>query len=121
VAALLFCWLNAVTGRSVHFFTGVPYDARRPLCLAGLSGCCRRSLVGTGPDFDHLGSKEREARPIWLAGAGLLTLVVVKLFLIDLSGTGTIGRIVSFLVVGLLMLIIGFFAPLPPKTQESSP
>jgi uncharacterized membrane protein len=30
-----------------------------------------------------------------------------------------VGRIVSFLVVGLLMLVIGFFAPLPPKTRES--
>jgi uncharacterized membrane protein len=47
-----------------------------------------------------------------------LGLVVLKLFVIDLSGTGSIGRIISFLVVGLLMLVIGFFAPLPPKTTH---
>ena len=29
------------------------------------------------------------------------------------------GRRTLTLVVGLLMLIIGFFAPLPPKTRES--
>ena len=56
-----------------------------------------------------------------LAGAGLLALTVLKLFFIDLSGTGAIGRIVSFLVVGLLMLLIGFFAPLPPSAKETRP
>ena len=45
-------------------------------------------------------------------------MVVVKLFLIDLSGTGTIARIISFLVVGGLMLVIGYFSPIPPKKQE---
>ena len=63
----------------------------------------------------------RESRQIWLAGAMLLTMVVIKLFLIDLTNTGAIGRIISFLVVGLLMLLIGFFAPLPPKTKDPAP
>jgi uncharacterized membrane protein len=34
-------------------------------------------------------------------------MAVLKLFIVDLSGTGTIARIVSFLVVGVLMLLIG--------------
>ena len=46
--------------------------------------------------------------------------VVLKLFIIDLSDAGSIGRIISFLVVGLLMLVIGFFAPLPPKSTDES-
>jgi uncharacterized membrane protein len=56
----------------------------------------------------------KSARVVWLTGAGLLAVVVVKLFLIDLSHIGTIERIVSFVGVGLLMLIIGYFSPLPP-------
>jgi uncharacterized membrane protein len=60
------------------------------------------------------------SRPIWGVGAALLGMVVLKLFLVDLSGTGTIARIVSFLVVGILMLIIGYFSPLPPKREEGS-
>jgi uncharacterized membrane protein len=47
-------------------------------------------------------------------------MVVLKLFIVDLSGTGTIARIISFLVVGILMLIIGYFSPLPPKPKENS-
>jgi uncharacterized membrane protein len=47
-----------------------------------------------------------------------LALVVAKLFLIDLAGTGTIARIISFVAVGLLMLLIGYWSPLPPRQRE---
>ncbi|HEX20143.1 MAG TPA: DUF2339 domain-containing protein, partial [Acidiferrobacteraceae bacterium] len=29
---------------------------------------------------------------------------------------GTIARIVSFIAVGILLLVIGYFTPLPPKS-----
>ena len=45
----------------------------------------------------------------------LMAVVVAKLFLVDLARVGTVERIVSFLVVGGLMLVIGYFSPLPPK------
>ena len=67
----------------------------------------------------------RAARPVWLAGAALLALVVVKLILIDLSNRGGSERIIAFIGVGLLMLVVGYFAPLPPKAapsrEESTP
>ena len=47
----------------------------------------------------------------------LLAAVVVKLLLIDLSGSGTVTRIVSFIGVGVLMLVIGYVAPLPSKEK----
>jgi uncharacterized membrane protein len=56
----------------------------------------------------------RATRGLWLAGAGLLAAVVVKLFFVDLSGQGTIERIVSFVGVGVLILVIGYLAPVPP-------
>jgi uncharacterized membrane protein len=58
------------------------------------------------------------ARLLWLTGAALLVVVVIKLFLVDLSSIGTIERIVSFIGVGLLMLVIGYFSPLPPTAEE---
>jgi uncharacterized membrane protein len=54
-------------------------------------------------------------------GAGLLGLVVVKLLLIDLSNAGGAERIIAFIVVGVLMLVVGYFAPLPPKAPAASP
>lgn len=114
---LAFAWLNVVTARSVHFFTGTWYslDAlfASPVfqaAIAALWALLALSLTIWGA--------RREQRKIWLAGAALLGLVVLKLFVIDLSGSGSIGRIISFLVVGLLMLVIGYFAPLPPKSTN---
>ena len=40
---------------------------------------------------------------------------MLKLLLVDLSGSGTVTRIVSFIGVGVLMLVIGYVAPLPSK------
>jgi uncharacterized membrane protein len=54
----------------------------------------------------------------WLAGAVLLGVVVLKLFVLDLANTGTLARIVSFLGVGVLLLAIGYFAPVPPGAKE---
>jgi uncharacterized membrane protein len=63
----------------------------------------------------------RAQRPLWLVGAGLLGLVVVKLLLIDLSNAGGAERIIAFIVVGVLMLVVGYFAPLPPKAPAATP
>ena len=63
----------------------------------------------------------RVQRPLWLVGAGLLGVVVVKLLLIDLSNAGGAERIIAFIAVGVLMLVVGYFAPLPPKLTPKSP
>lgn len=42
--------------------------------------------------------------------------MVAKLFLVDLASHCTVERIISFVAVGLLMLVIGWFAPVPPRT-----
>jgi len=49
-------------------------------------------------------------------------VVVAKLFLIELANSGTIERIVSFIAVGLILLAIGYFVPLPAenKREESN-
>ena len=60
----------------------------------------------------------RLQRSLWLVGAGLLALVVVKLLLIDLANAGGGERVVTFMAVGVLMLITGYFAPLPPAATS---
>jgi uncharacterized membrane protein len=59
----------------------------------------------------------RRNRLVWLVGAALLAVVIAKLFLVDLSKVGSVERIVSFVGVGLLMLIVGYFSPLPPARE----
>jgi uncharacterized membrane protein len=55
----------------------------------------------------------RASRRGWMIGAALLAVVVAKLFMIDLDGSGSVARIVSFVGVGLLMVLIGYLAPYP--------
>ena len=58
-------------------------------------------------------------RYVWMVGMGLMVVVVVKLFAVDLSSIGTVARIASFITVGLLLVITGYFAPLPPKREAA--
>ena len=57
-------------------------------------------------------------RTVWIAGAVLMAVVVVKLFVVELDNAGTVDRVVSFLGVGVLLLIVGYFAPVPPRSER---
>jgi uncharacterized membrane protein len=63
---------------------------------------------------------QRGQRAIWFVGAGLLAVVLVKLFLVDLAQIRSIARIVSFIGVGVLMLVIGRYSPLPPAGKQAA-
>ena len=64
---------------------------------------------------------QHQRRGQWSLGAVLLVLVVLKLFLVDLSNVGGIARIVSFVGVGLLMVLIGYLAPFPKAEPVTEP
>ena len=59
-------------------------------------------------------------RRTWSVGAVLLGIVVCKLFVVDLANGGSMARIVSFVGAGLLMLLIGYFAPFPKAEGEAA-
>jgi uncharacterized membrane protein len=63
-------------------------------------------------------SSRRHIRQIWFVGAALLGIVVVKLLLLDLSQSGTLTRVISFIGSGVVMLVIAYIAPLPPSLNE---
>jgi uncharacterized membrane protein len=116
-AATLFIWTNSILGRGLHYWGGVPFDAASLFDsrLAQTSFAIYWSVLAL---CSMIYATQRGLRAAWLAGAGLLGVVVVKLFLIDLAGRGSIERIVSFVAVGLLLLVIGWFSPVPPKGGE---
>ncbi|PJD70690.1 beta-carotene 15,15'-monooxygenase [Enterobacter kobei] len=60
----------------------------------------------------------RASRQEWLCGAALLGGVMVKLMLVDSAGGGGLSRAVAFIGVAILVLIVGYFSPLPPKTGD---
>lgn len=56
-------------------------------------------------------------RAMWMAGASFMGLVVAKLFFVDLSSLGAVTRVVSFLGVGALLVVVGYFAPVVPAAR----
>ena len=59
-----------------------------------------------------------QSRRVWFTGAGLVGIVVFKLFTVDLADIGTVARIISFIGVGVLLLVVGYFSPLPPQRKQ---
>ena len=118
IGATAFLWLNAMLLRTVHYWADVPYTfddlKRSAIAQASISvfwTACALAMM--------IWATRRAARPYWLIGAALLALTVVKLFLYDLSHVrGDIERIVSFIGIGIMLLLIGYFSPLPPKAKE---
>jgi len=119
IGALAFGWANAVLFRSLHHYADLPY--RLDAMMSSVLAQAALSIFWTSIALVlMLMTVRMRDRLIWLTGAALLGAVVVKLFLVDLSSTGTIARIVSFVVVGLLLLVIGYVAPVPPRANATS-
>ncbi len=62
---------------------------------------------------------KKQNRGLWVAGSVLMVMVVLKVFTLDLANSGTIERIISFLGVGGLLMIIGYYFPIPPQKKSS--
>jgi uncharacterized membrane protein len=118
LAALVFVWLNAILLRTLHYWAGVAYEPealfRSTLVQTSLTIFWAVLALATMFFATH-----RSVRLVWIAGATLMAVVIAKLFLIDLSRVGSVERIVSFVGVGLLMLVVGYFSPLPPSRKEA--
>ncbi|HCH51368.1 MAG TPA: hypothetical protein DEV59_11890 [Proteus sp.] len=59
----------------------------------------------------------KKLRSQWFVGGVLLAVVIAKLFLIDITLGSGLLRALAFIGVALLILLIGYFSPLPPKRQ----
>ncbi|HEY0295396.1 MAG TPA: DUF2339 domain-containing protein [Bordetella sp.] len=109
-----FIWLNAVLLRTLHHWSGVDYRLEAlgasTLVQASVSVFWTICALAT-----MIMATRRAGRTPWFAGACLLAITIVKLFLFDLSYLAGVSRIVAFIGIGLLLLLIGYFSPLPPK------
>lgn len=116
--ALIFVWLNAVLLRTLHHTQHIPYqlDALADSMLVQMSLTIFWTLIALGL---MLTATRRLERALWLVGAALLSVVVIKLFMFDLSRISGIERIVAFIGVGILLLLIGYFSPLPPRSEAT--
>jgi uncharacterized membrane protein len=115
-ACFTFLWFNFTLLRTLHHWGDLPWSEtllNQPLtqtCLSIFWALTGLSLT--------IAATKKQLRPLWITGAALLTIVVIKLFLFDLHSHDSIERIISFITVGALLMLIGYFAPLPPKRKE---
>jgi uncharacterized membrane protein len=109
-----FLWMNGTLLRTVHHWTGLPF-LLRPMLASQLVQASFSILWMVLALAAMVVATRRAIRVVWICGAALMGLVVAKLFVVDLSGIGTLERIVSFVGVGVLMLLIGYLSPVPPR------
>jgi uncharacterized membrane protein len=113
-----YLWFNLMLLRSVSNYMDVPYQFHALLASQFVQALL--SLVWTVSAMVLMRiSARRGLRTLWGVGAALLAVVVLKLFAVDLSNAGGIERIVSFIGAGLLMVAIGYVAPLPSAAPRA--
>jgi uncharacterized membrane protein len=115
-AGIVFLWLNAALIRTLHHNWGAPITAYGIAHSQFVQSALSIFWGVLGFAAMTVAAKQRW-RYVWMVGMGLMVVVVAKLFLVDLSSIGTVARIASFLTVGMLLVITGYFAPLPPKRE----
>jgi uncharacterized membrane protein len=118
IAGTLFVWLNAALLRTLHYWADVPFNSHSMMhsVLVQASISIFWSVLAMAL---MRYAAQKQNRTIWMVGGALMAAVVLKLFTIDISGSGSLERIVSFIGVALLMLIIGYIAPLPDKQEKA--
>jgi uncharacterized membrane protein len=124
LAWVAFLWLNGFLARTVHQWTGVAFHPNGlwdsvPLQVSVSISWTLVSLALMLWSSRSSLPYRAGARATWIAAACLLGVVVVKLFVIDLSQLSTVARIGTFLVVGVLLLIVGYLSPVPPSAPDS--
>jgi uncharacterized membrane protein len=111
-------FVTSATLRAVHQLAGVPWSA-----ALGESSLAQMSLTVAWSTLGLLAwvwGSRRGLRPVWLAGAIMLGVVLAKLILIDRRQLGNLFGIASFIAYGLLCAVIGYLAPAPPRRPSSS-
>lgn len=112
----VYAWLNLMLLRSLSHYAGITYQF--DTMFASQLVQVVLALVWSISALVLMRRAVKLAtRTLWMMGASLLALVVLKLFMVDLSQSGSVERIVSFVGVGLLMVAIGYLAPFPTSAK----
>lgn len=118
-AIAAYIWFNLILLRSAAHYVGIDY--RIDALVDSQFVQAMLSLVWSASALVLMRACARlMMRRAWWGGAFALGIVVLKLFLVDLANGGSIARVVSFVGVGLLLLLVGYLAPYP-KTAHGAP
>ncbi|HEX7815373.1 DUF2339 domain-containing protein [Dyella sp.] len=113
----VFVLVTDITLRGVHQWSGIGWGGE----LMG-SSMAQLALTVVWSVFGLVAwvvGSRRGQRMLWLAGAVLMAVVLLKLLLIDRDHLGNLFGIGSFIAYGLLCTVIGYLAPAPPKSTAA--
>ncbi|MFK8259608.1 DUF2339 domain-containing protein [Erwinia sp. AnSW2-5] len=113
--ALLFWWGNGFVMRLLAHYADIAWQPEA-LWSSRLIQTTFALLWMLTALMVMLWSARSRYRQGWFGGAGLLGVVIIKLILVDSAHGGGLARAVGFIGVAILVLIAGYFSPLPPKT-----
>ena len=106
--------VSALVIRTWHWYTDIAWQLSALLANFGLQASLSLTWSIIGISLMVIAARTLN-RLWWIVGATLMAVVVTKLFIVELGDSGGVARIVSFIGVGLLLLLVGWFAPVPPK------
>ncbi len=110
--------LTMSAARTVHHWAGVPFDLRSLVYSTELQVALSILWAATALAAMVVGVRAADRR-IWIVGASWMGVVVIKLFLIDLASLAALPKAGSFIGVGIVLLIVGYLAPVPPSQAKS--
>ena len=121
LSSAAFVWITSVVLHAVHHWGGVPWsDGLLSSSLAQTSLTIVWSVLGV---LGWVIGSRRGQRMLWLGGAVLMGVVLVKLVSVDRQHLGNLLGIGSFIAYGLLCTVVGYLAPAPPRridTEEAT-
>jgi uncharacterized membrane protein len=110
----IFYWANAVLFRTVHQSAGLGYQF--PAVLQSSLVQMAVSILWTALALATMYVATRiRNRQMWIVGSFLMVAVVIKLTVVELRADVTVDSVISSIAVGVLMLLAGYLAPIPPK------
>ncbi len=111
--------LTMALARTIHYWLDVPWNlgslARSTTLQASLS--ILWALIALS---GMVVGVRLARRVVWVASASFMAVVVIKLFVVDLANLSAVTRVVSFIGVGILLVIVGYLAPVPPAASTDS-
>ena len=110
--------LTMSAARTVHHWAGVPFELRPLVYSTELQVALSILWAATALAAMVVGVRAADRR-IWIVGASWMGIVVIKLFLIDLASLAALPKAGSFIGVGIVLLIVGYLAPVPPSQAKA--
>jgi len=115
----IFFWANAMLLRTLHYYADMPYQFQAMLDsnLVQMSISIFWTALALATMFV---ATWRRNRQMWIVGSVLMAAVILKLLVIEVPRAGVVESMISIIVVGVLMLVAGYLAPVPPAAGETA-